>query len=142
MIGAAVAMLAPEPRDGAVVEDAAIAQAAVEQQGVDHRRERAAQPFADRRLEAVLGTIDDRLRNPALEQPPQQVLAAAVLQLQRRRHGRGELEQLVIEQRLARLERHRHAHPIDLGQDVVDEVGLDVDVEARGRADRPTGSAA
>ena len=45
------------------------------------------------------------------------------------RHGRGELEQLVIEQRLARFERHRHAHPVDLGHDVVDEIGLDVHVQ-------------
>ena len=45
------------------------------------------------------------------------------------RHRRGELEQLVIEQRLARFERHGHAHPVDLGHDVVDEIGLHVDVQ-------------
>ena len=45
------------------------------------------------------------------------------------RHRRREFEQLVIEQRLARLERHRHAHPVDLGHDVVDKIGLHVDVE-------------
>ena len=75
------------------------------------------------------GPIDDRLRHAALEQPPQQILAAPVFQLQRRRHGRGELEQLVIEQRLARFERHRHAHPVDLGHDVVDQIRLHVHVQ-------------
>ena len=41
----------------------------------------------------------------------------------------GELEQLVIEQRLARFERHGHAHLVDLGHDVVDQIGLHVDVQ-------------
>ena len=129
MVLSAVAMLVPEAGDGAVVEDAAIAQPAVEQQRVDHRRQRPAQPRADRRFEAVLRPIDDGFRDAPLEQPAQQVLAPAVLQLQARRHRGGELEQLVIEQRLARLERHGHAHPVDLGHDVVDQVGLHVDVQ-------------
>ena len=72
-------------------------------------------------------TID--ARHVPLEQPAQQILAPAVLQLERRRHRGGELEQLVIEQRLARFERDRHAHLVDLGHDVVDEIGLDVDVQ-------------
>ena len=35
----------------------------------------------------------------------------------------------MIEERLARLERHGHAHPIDLRQDVVHHVGVDVHVQ-------------
>src|SRR5204863_2707726 len=63
MVGFAVAVFGPEPRDLAVVEDAAVAQPAVRQQAAGHRRERAAQPFADRRLEALLAAIEDVLRD-------------------------------------------------------------------------------
>src|SRR5207249_8114887 len=51
MVAGAVAVLAPKRRDGAVIEHAAIAQLSVEQQRVHHRRKRAAQPFAGRRLD-------------------------------------------------------------------------------------------
>ena len=34
----------------------------------------------------------------------------------------------MIEQRLARLERHRHAHAVDLREDVIVQVGVHVDV--------------
>src|SRR5256885_5136322 len=44
MVASTVAMLAPERRDGAVIEHAAIAQLAVEQQRVHHWRKRTAQP--------------------------------------------------------------------------------------------------
>jgi hypothetical protein len=105
VVGAAVAMLGPEPRRPRGLEDAALAQAPVGEQGVGHRRERAAQPFADRRLEPLLAALQDGRGHALLEDLAQQVLAAAVLQLERRRHRRGELEQPVIEQRVARFER-------------------------------------
>ena len=124
------AMLAPQAGDFAVVEDAAVAQAAVEQQLVrpSARAGRAATRRSARRSRCF-GAFDDRRAAPAARAPAAAGTCSAVLQLQRRRHARGELEQLVIEQRLARLERDRHAHAIDLGQDVVDHVGLDVDVQ-------------
>jgi len=122
-------VFAPEPADSPFVEHAAVAQAAVGQQFVRHRGERSPEPFADRGLEAVLGAVDDLARDPAFQQPAEQVLASTVLHLEGRRNRRGKLEQLVIEQRYACLERNSHAHLVDLGQDIVDEVGLDVDVE-------------
>ena len=53
-------------------------------------------------------------------QPP-----AANLDL--RRHARGELDQLVIEQRHAALERDRHAHLVGQQQQVVGQLRLRVD---------------
>src|SRR3954451_5582687 len=53
VIGAPVAVFCPEARHFVVVEHAAIAQTSVGEERLGHRRERAAEPFADRRLEAV-----------------------------------------------------------------------------------------
>ena len=79
MILATLAVFAPQARHAAVIEDAAVAQPAVGQQGIDHWRQRAAQPFADRRLEPMLRPIDDGLRDAPLQQTPQEVLTLAVL---------------------------------------------------------------
>ena len=50
-----------------------------------------------------------------------------------RRHRRGELHQLVIEQRRPRLDRVRHRHPIDLGEDVERQVVLQIAVLNRAK---------
>ena len=71
----------------------------------------------------------DRGRHAALEIALEQVLrrAAAVLEVGRDRGG--ELDHLVVQEGRAHLERGRHAHPVDLDQDVVGEPGLEVHVE-------------
>jgi hypothetical protein len=57
------------------------------------------------------------------------VLSAVDLKL--RRNRRGELDELVIEQRHARLDRVRHAHPVHLGQDVERQIRVEVRVLER-----------
>src|SRR5436190_17735464 len=104
MVARAAAMLLPDAPDLGPLEDAAIVEPAVQQQIVDHRCERAAQPPPDRRLESLLRAVDDRLRYPLREETAQQVLAAAVRKLERRGNGRDELEERVVEQRVARFE--------------------------------------
>ena len=129
MVGAAAAVLVPEPRRLRALEDAAIAEPAVEQQlGVigasgprSHSPIGASKPRLPR-SRIARGTRRSRTRRS-------RYLLRPFFSFSDDRHPRGELEQLVIEQRLARLERDRHAHPIDLGQDVVDHVGARVDVE-------------
>src|SRR4051794_6634229 len=59
VVGASVAVVGPQARDFAVVENAAVAQAAVGEERLRHRRERPAQPFADRRGEALLAALED-----------------------------------------------------------------------------------
>ena len=48
--------------------------------------------------------------------------------LQRRRQGREPFDQRVVHQRLTHLERVRHAGPVDLGIDVADQIGLQIEV--------------
>ena len=57
----------------------------------------------------------------------QHVLPPAVLDLERRRQRRREVDDLVVEQRHARLDRMRHAHAIDLRQDVFGQIGFGVE---------------
>jgi len=113
----------------AAPEAAAVAHASVLQELVDHPRQGTAQPFAYRRREALFRAVDDGCGNVAFEQLSQQMFAPALPQLQRRRNRGGELEQLVIEQRVARFERNGHAHLVDLGQDVIDQIRVDVHVQ-------------
>src|SRR5204863_3716634 len=58
MVARAGSVFAPEPADGVIVEDAAPAQAAVEEQRVHHVGQRSAQPLSGRRRESVLRPID------------------------------------------------------------------------------------
>ena len=58
------------------------------------------------------------------------------LQAEPRRNRRRELHQLVVEQRRPRLQRMRHRHPIDLGEDVEREVVMEVAILDRRRASR------
>src|SRR5207244_9923307 len=119
VVATARAVLVPHPRDGGRLEETTAAKAPVEEQVSGHARKWPAEPLARRRLEALLGALDDRAWQPALQQAPEQIFAGVAAQLQRGRHPRRELEQPMIEQRLARLERHRHAHLVDFRQDVI-----------------------
>ena len=58
----------------------------------------------------------------------QQPLGLAAADLQVRRQRGQPLDQRMVHQRLAHLERVRHAGPVDLGVDVADQVGLEVEV--------------
>src|SRR5438094_5868508 len=122
MIRASVAVFGPHPRNLVVVEDPAIAQAAVAKQRVRHWSERAPEPLSDRRLEAAFTAFEDRARHLTLERLAEEVFRPAVFQLQRAGYGGGELEEPMVQQRLARLQRHGHAHAIDLREIVVDHV--------------------
>ena len=94
VVGAAVAELGPEPRDLAVVEHAAVAEPAVEQRAVGHRR--AGRGAIRRSALVPYAALEDLAWDLLVERLAQQILAAAVLDLQRDRHRRGEFEQLVI----------------------------------------------
>ena len=59
-------------------------------------------------------------------------LVCAAAELEVARQAEGELDQLVVEERLAGLQRDGHAHAVDLDHDVVDEIGLEVEVELAG----------
>ena len=65
-------------------------------------------------------------RQHPLERALEDVLAGAAAQLQLGRHLGRQLDEDVVEQRHPRLDRVRHAHPIDLGQDVERQVALEI----------------
>ena len=119
MIRASVAMLGPDTRDLGGVEDASVAEAAVGEQRVGHWRERSAQPFADRRREPLLAPLQDLRRHTSLKHLPEQIFAAAVTDLERHRHCRGEFEEAVIEQGIARVSPVHIDDGAWLGQNVV-----------------------
>ena len=77
----------------------------------------------------MLGPVERRARDHAVQHGAQEHLRAAAVELPGGRKRRDELDELVVEQRRADLQRVRHAHPVDLDQDVVAEVRGDVDVE-------------
>ena len=89
----------------------------------------ASEPFVNRNGDAHLRPLDDLLRNVPVKHLAQQSLLDAVLEFVMGRQSRGELENAVIEQRLAAFETDRHGGAVDLGEDVVREVGLVVDGE-------------
>ena len=121
MVAAAATMILGQARDGGGVEPAGFG----ERRAVGDRRglgrERAAEPGADRGDEAHLAAVEDLVGQPAAQRPLHQPFAAAAAQPHPRRQPRRELDQPMVEQRLARLEAHRHAGAVDLGEDVAGE---------------------
>src|ERR1700737_5150954 len=95
-------VLRDEPADRDRVEHAARAQARLGQELMQHRRERAAQPGADRHPEALLAAGADLGREPIGEGVPEQPLEAAEApELQPGRDPPDQLDERVIEQRRA-----------------------------------------
>ncbi len=129
MVSPSRLVLGPDAPDRRGREDAARTRCRAKQQVARHRRERPAQPFAGRGLEPVLRPREDVVGDPPLEELAEQVFGAARVQLQADRHGGGELDELVVEQWHARLERHGHAHLVDLRQNVVEQVRPHVNKE-------------
>jgi hypothetical protein len=90
--------------------------------------QRLAEPGADRRHEPHLRPVEHVLGQIGLQRLLHQPLALPRLDAERRRQRRHELDQPIVEQRLARLQAHRHARAIDLGQDVARQPVLDIGI--------------
>ena len=76
---------------------------------------------------AHLRPLDQFARDVAVEHLPQQPFARAAADLGRARQPPGEFDHAMVEQRHARFQRHRHAGAVDLGQDVVGQIGHQVE---------------
>src|SRR5438132_8906526 len=68
VIATAVAMLTPDTRDRPMIEDAAIAEPAIEEECINHGCQWTFQPRTGRRFEAVLWPVDDGFRHAPFEQ--------------------------------------------------------------------------
>src|SRR5437762_9965100 len=88
--------------------------------------QRPAEPARQRNREALLGPVQDLARQIRLHRLLQQVLALLTADLQCGRQGRQPFHQRMIHQRLADLERMGHAGSIDLGVDVADQIGFEI----------------
>src|SRR5262245_52480870 len=106
----------PGPKDSA--PPAALA----EQQAAHDAGGFSAEAVYERGRESLLPAIDDRVGKNAAERLLEDVLGRAAAHLQLRWDGGGELYQLVVEQRNARLDRMRHAHAVDFGEDVEGQI--------------------
>src|SRR5918993_6077211 len=122
VVASAGTMFVPHLRHDVGVEDTPLAETTVEQQISDQRSERPAQPSTDRRFESVFRPVDDRRRQVPREEAAEEVLAPAPFKLERTGYGRGKLQKLVIQEGFTRFEGYGHAHPVDLGENVVHKV--------------------
>ena len=121
MVGAALGVLAQEPLELAAAEEAAVG--AAEQQLGCRPRELAPEPGIEWDAEARLRTRVRPRRQIGREGPREGRLARG----ERRRQRQAELDDVVVEQRRAELERDGHRGDVALRQEVAREVGLDVD---------------
>ena len=96
------------------------------------RRELALEPCAHRRAEAALLALQDVRAAARRQRLLHHVLQPPAADLHVLRHARGELHQLVIEQRHAAFQRHRHAHLVGQQQQIVGQLRLRVDRTASG----------
>src|SRR6185503_10185775 len=92
------------------------------QQRVRPVTERAAKPLCDRRSETLLRSIDQSLRNIAIEQPPQKQFPLAIANLHRKRYSRSKLDNAVVQVWSSRLQTYAHAGAVNFYKYVVWEV--------------------
>ena len=119
-------MLAHETAHRRAVQDV-IEPAVRRREPIEPMAQRPPEPGTDGYGKPQLGVIEDRGRHQPADRTAEDLFPHAVADLQSRRQRERELDERMVEQRHARLERYRHAHPVHLGQDVAGEVGGDVD---------------
>jgi len=85
--------------------------------------QRTLDPLADGDRESRFRPVDKLPRDHPVKELTDDVLAAAVANLEVDRNSRRELRHAMIEEWDARLERNRHRGAVDLRQDVIGKVG-------------------
>ena len=127
VVGAARRMLVEQPFDGRGAEPAARARRLAEQEVARERAQLAAEPRGERNAEAALAAAGDARREIVCERAAQRDLAFAAAPLQVVGQREAELDDAMVEQRRAQLERVRHRRDVRLRQEVAGQVGLDVE---------------
>ncbi len=129
VVDLARAVLAPEPAPERAARDRPASSRAPRSSSLNWSRSAP-------RIQCETGALKPRFfrcrtspRQPAAHEPLQDVLAREVAQLQRGRAAQRGLHQAWREVSGAHLETAGHGAAVDLDQDVVDQPGLDVDVE-------------
>src|SRR5215831_11523523 len=110
------------------VEQASLPAAIREQQITRKRRQLSPEPRGERHGKAMFGTVDDVVWKNAAHRLFEEVLRGAAMQTQTRGQLRRKLDDVMIEQWRPCLDRVRHRHAIDFGQDVERQVVIEVAV--------------
>ena len=97
------------------------------------RQQLPAQPRCGGNREAALAAVHDRVRQQRLDRLPQQPLLRQAADLVPHRQREGEVRDDRVHERHARLERPGHRGAVGLHEQVVDEVGAEVDVLQAGQ---------
>src|SRR5580765_7115590 len=119
MIPMTALMLVPHTRDGFRANVSAVRSVGGEEKIVGRVAQVAAQPGGQRNREALLGPVHVEAGKPWGQVALEEELGDGPAILELRRQPGGELDDLVVEQRRAYLERRGHAHPVHLYEDVV-----------------------
>ena len=133
-------MVLPTTRDDCRVEPALLAHPPRIEQFLGPGSKRSLEPFADRNPEARLRAIDQRRRNMPIKKLAKDMLSAPALDLERDRDSRREFGDPVIEKGNPGFEADCHRGAIDLGEDVVGQIGQGIAIHhPRGRVGRRGG---
>src|SRR5579871_3846046 len=95
--------------------------------------QRAPEPVRKRHGEAPLGTAEYEVRNDPADGPPEQPLTLLGGNPQVPGYAQGEVDEVGVEKRHARLERDGHAGPVDLGENVPGEIRLEIETHHQRR---------
>ena len=115
------------------VEHARIRQCLSAQRRLDPFPERSPEPGAQRYGKSHLGTVEDVIAEMRFQRFLENILPFAATQLERGRKPRRPFDEFVIEQRHTHFQRMCHARPVDLGQNIARQIGLEIGVLHAGR---------
>src|SRR5262245_32765544 len=127
MVSASAEMSIPDIADLPGVEQPRLPQARFRKQVFRPVPQRPPQPVAKRNPKAHFRSFHQTFWNVAVEHLPEQPLAYAAADFCRARQMPRKLNDTMIEQWHASFQRYRHAGAIDLGEDVVGQVGYKVE---------------
>ena len=133
MVVAAGLMLGDAPGDLLRVEEALAFQALAAQKLVHQGGQGTTQPTGYRNSEALLGTIEDRRRQPARRRTLEQALGLVAAEFEGRGKCLNEIDQTRVQERRPDLEPAGHAGPINLRQDVLGQVRILIESQRPGK---------
>src|SRR5437870_13919466 len=110
------------------IEETGASKSWAQDRRTDVALERPAKPSAKRHGETLLRSIHDLPRQIIPHRLLEQPLAFVAANFERRWQGPHPFDQRVVHQRLPNLKRMRHACAVNLGVDIADKIGLDVEV--------------
>src|SRR6185369_730552 len=129
MIATATLVLVQQDADVMRINVASLLRPRVAQSITNARSQLLIDPFLNRHTKSLLRPVKNLRRNQISYSSLEQVFGLVPGQLQGRGNACDKLDQLVIEQRRSRLERHSHTHAIDFREYVAGQVSFTVEIK-------------